>query len=65
MCCSIQGADLMSKFGVNVPKGVVASSTSEIAKVLEEHFPDDAEVTRFFSFFFLLHPFIGFQGFRF
>jgi succinyl-CoA synthetase beta subunit len=39
-----QGAALMSKFGVNVPKGAVVSSTSEIAKVLEEQFPDDTEL---------------------
>jgi len=39
-----QGAALMSKFGVNVPKGVVVSSTKEIAGVLKEQFPDDAEV---------------------
>ena len=41
----------MSKFGVNVPKGVVVSSTSEISKVLEENFPNDTEVTRSYSLF--------------
>lgn len=41
---SVQGAALMSKFGVNVPKGVVVSSKSEIAKVLKEQFPKDEEV---------------------
>jgi len=39
-----QGAALMSKFGVNVPKGVVVSSKSEIAKVLKEQFPKDEEL---------------------
>lgn len=34
----------MSKFGVNVPKGVVVSSAKEIAAVLKEDFPDDKEV---------------------
>lgn len=34
----------MSKYGVNVPKGVVVSSKSEVAKVLKEQFPTDQEV---------------------
>jgi succinyl-CoA synthetase beta subunit len=39
-----QGAALMSKFGVNVPKGVVVSSAKEIAAVLKKDFPDDNEL---------------------
>lgn len=31
-----------------MPKGVVVSSTKEIAKVLQEHFPNDQEVTRLY-----------------
>lgn len=34
----------MSKFGVNVPKGVVVSSAKEIAAVLKKDFADDKEV---------------------
>ncbi len=40
----VQGAKLMSKFGVNVPKGVVVSSAEEVPKVLNDVFPDNEEV---------------------
>lgn len=43
-CEIFQGAAIMAKFGVNVPKGVVVSSKGEIAKVLKEHFAKDTEV---------------------
>lgn len=39
-----QGAALMSKFGVNVPKGVVISSPSEVSEVIKKHFPNNTEV---------------------
>ncbi|CAK9267978.1 unnamed protein product [Sphagnum jensenii] len=39
-----QGAKLMSKFGVNVPKGVVVSSAEEVPKVLKDVFPDNKEL---------------------
>ncbi|EFJ13492.1 hypothetical protein SELMODRAFT_122224 [Selaginella moellendorffii] len=39
-----QGADLMSKYGVNVPKGAVVSSRKEISTVLEKEFPDNEEL---------------------
>jgi succinyl-CoA synthetase beta subunit len=34
----------MSKFGVNVPKGVVVSSAEEVPKVLKDVFPDNKEL---------------------
>jgi succinyl-CoA synthetase beta subunit len=40
----VQGAKLMSKFGVNVPKGVVVSSAEEVPKVLHDVFPDNEEL---------------------
>ncbi|OAE18562.1 hypothetical protein AXG93_1923s1180 [Marchantia polymorpha subsp. ruderalis] len=39
-----QGAALMSKFGVNVPKGVVISSPSEVSEVIKKHFPNNTEL---------------------
>lgn len=39
-----QGAELMSKYGINVPKGVAISSLDEVPKVISEAFPDKDEV---------------------
>ncbi|CAO2831169.1 unnamed protein product [Amaranthus hypochondriacus] len=39
-----QGAELMSKYGVNVPKGVAVSSVAEIQKAIKEAFPGHDEV---------------------
>lgn len=39
-----QGAQLMSKYGINVPKGLVASSPSEAAAAAKEVVSDDGEV---------------------
>lgn len=39
-----QGAELMSKYGVNVPKGVAVSSAEEIKKAIQEVFPNEKEL---------------------
>ncbi|KAH7863202.1 hypothetical protein Vadar_014703 [Vaccinium darrowii] len=39
-----QGAELMSKYGVNVPKGVAVSSVSEVRKAIQEVFPNESEL---------------------
>ncbi|KAL0370392.1 UNVERIFIED_CONTAM: Succinate--CoA ligase [ADP-forming] subunit beta, mitochondrial [Sesamum angustifolium] len=39
-----QGAELMSKHGINVPKGVAVGSVDEVRKVLQEVFPNQSEV---------------------
>ncbi|KAK4407253.1 Succinate--CoA ligase [ADP-forming] subunit beta, mitochondrial [Sesamum angolense] len=38
-----QGAELMSKHGINVPRGVAVSSVDEVKKVLQEVFPKNSE----------------------
>lgn len=40
----IQGADLMSKHGINVPKGVAVGSLDEVKKALRDVFPNQSEV---------------------
>ncbi|KAL6208803.1 hypothetical protein ACLB2K_019748 [Fragaria x ananassa] len=39
-----QGAELMSKYGVNVPRGVAVGSVDEIKKVIESTFPNQSEL---------------------
>eukprot|EP00252_Welwitschia_mirabilis_P025635 TRINITY_DN80_c0_g2_i1.p1 TRINITY_DN80_c0_g2~~TRINITY_DN80_c0_g2_i1.p1 ORF type:complete len:423 (+),score=118.50 TRINITY_DN80_c0_g2_i1:150-1418(+) len=39
-----QGAELMSKFGVNVPKGFVVSSATEVKQAIKDAFPAEKEV---------------------
>ncbi|CAA0823948.1 Succinyl-CoA ligase [Striga hermonthica] len=39
-----QGAELMSKHGINVPKGVAVGSVDEVRKALQEVFPNESEV---------------------
>ena len=39
-----QGAELMSKYGVNVPKGAAVSSVEEVRKVIQDVFPKENEV---------------------
>ncbi|XP_050366528.1 succinate--CoA ligase [ADP-forming] subunit beta, mitochondrial [Argentina anserina] len=39
-----QGAELMSKYGVNVPKGVAVGSVDEVKKVIESVFPNQSEL---------------------
>ncbi|KAJ8899418.1 hypothetical protein K2173_018392 [Erythroxylum novogranatense] len=39
-----QGAELMGKYGINVPKGVAVSSADEIKKAIQEVFPNQSEV---------------------
>jgi succinyl-CoA synthetase beta subunit len=40
----LQGADLMSKYGINVPKGVAAGSMQEVQDALKNVFPSEKEV---------------------
>ncbi|KAL4568876.1 hypothetical protein LXL04_024493 [Taraxacum kok-saghyz] len=39
-----QGAELMGKFGINVPKGVAVSSVEEVRKAIQTTFPNEKEV---------------------
>ncbi|KAG6400923.1 hypothetical protein SASPL_137768 [Salvia splendens] len=39
-----QGAELMGKHGINVPKGVAVGSVDEVRKALREVFPNESEV---------------------
>ncbi|CAM8971249.1 unnamed protein product [Rhodiola kirilowii] len=39
-----QGAELMSKYGVNVPRGVAVGSTEELKKAIQEQFPKENEL---------------------
>lgn len=40
-----QGAELMGKHGINVPKGVTVSSVGEVKKAIQEVFPNEKEVS--------------------
>ncbi|KAM0830742.1 hypothetical protein ACQ4PT_066019 [Festuca glaucescens] len=42
--CESQGADLMGKFGINVPKGAVVGSVQEVKEVLKNVFPSEKEI---------------------
>ncbi|XP_010264985.1 PREDICTED: succinate--CoA ligase [ADP-forming] subunit beta, mitochondrial [Nelumbo nucifera] len=39
-----QGAELMSKYGINVPRGVAVSSVEEIKKAIQNAFPKENEL---------------------
>ncbi|MQM13077.1 hypothetical protein Taro_045999, partial [Colocasia esculenta] len=39
-----QGAELMGKYGINVPKGVAVSSAEEIKKTIQDVFPNEKEL---------------------
>ncbi|OAY71836.1 Succinyl-CoA ligase (ADP-forming) subunit beta, mitochondrial [Ananas comosus] len=39
-----QGAELMSKYGINVPKGVAVSSVDEVKDAIKSFFPNENEV---------------------
>ncbi|PKI65196.1 hypothetical protein CRG98_014345, partial [Punica granatum] len=39
-----QGAGLMGKYGINVPKGVAVSSVEEIKKAIQDVFPNEKEL---------------------
>lgn len=43
MSCD-QGAELMSKYGVNVPKGVVCSTPEDVKKATQSLFANESEV---------------------
>lgn len=72
LCFGGQGAELMSKYGVNVPKGVAVGSTDEIKKAIQEVFPNETEVWKqlwllvcFFNEEKILTRFKGFQSLMF
>ena len=44
-----QGAELMGKYGVNVPKGVAVSSLDQVKKAIDQVFPNESEVCALFS----------------
>ena len=39
-----QGAELMGKFGINVPRGAVVGSVQDVKEVLKNVFPSEKEV---------------------
>ncbi|GFZ13533.1 ATP citrate lyase (ACL) family protein [Actinidia rufa] len=39
-----QGAELMSKHGINVPKGVAVGSVEEVRKAIQDAFPNESEL---------------------
>ncbi|ONK80636.1 uncharacterized protein A4U43_C01F20030 [Asparagus officinalis] len=39
-----QSSDLMSKHGINVPRGVAVSSTEEVRKAIKDVFPGEKEI---------------------
>ncbi|BBH10160.1 ATP citrate lyase family protein [Prunus dulcis] len=39
-----QGADLMSKYGVNVPKGAAVASVDEVKRAIQDVFPKESEL---------------------
>ncbi|XP_035551156.1 succinate--CoA ligase [ADP-forming] subunit beta, mitochondrial-like [Juglans regia] len=39
-----QGAELMSKYGINVPKGIAVSSGDEVKKAIQDVFPNQSEL---------------------
>jgi len=39
-----QGAELMGKYGINVPKGVAVSSVDEVRKAIRDVFPNESEL---------------------
>lgn len=39
-----QGAELMSKRGINVPRGVAVSSAEEVKRAIKDVFPSEKEV---------------------
>ncbi|KAF8692879.1 hypothetical protein HU200_039236 [Digitaria exilis] len=44
-CVGLQGAELMGKYGINVPKGTAAGSVQEVKDALKNVFPSEKEVT--------------------
>nr|GMC90936.1 succinate--CoA ligase [ADP-forming] subunit beta, mitochondrial [Ipomoea batatas]GMD27979.1 succinate--CoA ligase [ADP-forming] subunit beta, mitochondrial [Ipomoea batatas] len=39
-----QGADLMGKYGINVPKGVAVGSIDQVKKAMQDVFPKENEI---------------------
>jgi len=44
-CVVLQGAELMGKYGINVPRGAAAGSVQEVKDTLKNVFPSEKEVT--------------------
>ena len=40
----LQGAELMGKYGINVPRGAAAGSVQEVKDALKNIFPSEKEV---------------------
>nr|CAB3447264.1 unnamed protein product [Digitaria exilis] len=43
-CVGLQGAELMGKYGINVPKGTAAGSVQEVKDALKNVFPSEKEI---------------------
>lgn len=43
-CLGLQGAELMAKYGINVPRGAAARSVHEVKDALKNMFPSEKEV---------------------
>jgi hypothetical protein len=43
-CLGLQGAELMGKYGINVPRGAAAGSVQEVNDALKNMFPSEKEV---------------------
>ena len=43
-CLGLQGAELMGKYGINVPRGAAAGSVQEVKDALKNMFPSEKEV---------------------
>jgi hypothetical protein len=58
-CVGLQGAELMGKYGINVPRGAAAGSAQEVKDALKNVFPSEKEVTMpqlpYLMLFHLIH----------
>lgn len=52
-----QGAELMGKFGINVPKGAAAGSIEEVKNVMKNMFSNEKEVMLKAPYLFKLNCF--------
>jgi succinyl-CoA synthetase beta subunit len=43
-CLGLHGAELMGKYGINVPRGAAAGSVHEVKDALKNMFPSEKEV---------------------
>jgi succinyl-CoA synthetase beta subunit len=45
MLFNCQGAELMGKYGVNVPRGIAVGSLPEVKVAIQKVFPNESEVS--------------------